>query len=137
MANAQTVEILKVGHALVAGTRGDNGGAPSKDSIWGLARIQGNLVKFYGRRGGVLRYKTARKVDLELVLAQYESKLAGTDGKGIQYKDLTADEQAIVVPGLQDFVKKGFYTAMGKGKLNNRDTKKPAKVAPVADAATA
>jgi hypothetical protein len=56
--NMAKIEILAVAHALIAGARGEAGGAPSKDSVVGVALVQGNLVTFGGRRGGVLRYFT-------------------------------------------------------------------------------
>jgi hypothetical protein len=117
------VEILRVGHALIAGKRGDNGGAPSKDSVFGVAKVQGNLVTFGGRRGGMLRFKTYKKDALESVLAFYAKKLTGKD-KGFAYKDLDAAAQVETLGA--DFeanLGKMFYKAMGNGKLNTRSTK--------------
>lgn len=129
MTQVQNVEILKVGRALVEGVRGANGGAPSKDSIWGVAKVAGNVVKFYGRRGGVLRYKTERRTELDAALAKFEAKVAGKDGKDYEYVELTPAQQEELVPGLPQIVKTGYYKAMGTGKLNTRSTKKPAKTA--------
>jgi hypothetical protein len=123
------VEILKVGHALVAGTRGDKGGAPSKDSIWGLAFVGGGtLVKFFGRRGGVLRFKTEKKANLPDALAMFEDKLAG---KGMDYNYTEVSGKALdeLVPNLAETVSKGYYAAAKAGKLNNRATAKKAATA--------
>ena len=126
----QVVEILGFAHALIAGERGAKGGAPSKDSIFGFAKIQGNVVSFGGRRGGVLRYKTYKKTDLALVAAKFESKLSGNPfGNNVEghYTALVvASDIEALVPNLEDTIKKGFYKAMGTKKLNTRSTKKAA-----------
>lgn len=123
-----TVEILKVGHALVAGVRGDKGGAPSKDSIWGLAFVGASLVKFYGRRGGVLRFKTEKKATLPDALSMFEDKLAGR-GQDYSYTEVSAKKLDDLVPNLSEIVGKGYYAAVKAGKLNNRATAKVAKAA--------
>jgi hypothetical protein len=122
------VEILKVGHALVAGVRGDKGGAPSKDSVWGLAFVGSTLVKFFGRRGGVLRFKTEKKANLPEALAMFEDKLAG---KGLEYNysEVAPKNFESLVPNLNEVVGKGYYAAVKAGKLNNRATAKVAKAA--------
>lgn len=118
------IEILKVGHALVQGVRGAKGGAPSKDSIWGIAFVQGNLIKFFGRRGGVLRYKTQRRVDLPEALAMFEDKLSGK-GQNYQYVDVSNQSQYNeLIPGLDALVSTGYYKAMANKKLNTRATQK-------------
>lgn len=113
------VEILKVGHALIAGKRGEEGGAPSKDSIWGVATVQGNVVAFWGRRGGKLRFKTATKKDLGKMLSIFEAKVAGKH-KGFAYEDLS-DNAALIeerLPNLAEMVGKTYYKDMANGKLN-------------------
>jgi hypothetical protein len=120
------VEILKVGHALVAGTRGEKGGAPSKDSIWGLAYVGGTLVKFFGRRGGVLRFKTEKKVNLPEAMAMFEDKLSGK-GMDYNYKEVAEKNLETLVPDLANVVGKGYYAAVKAGKLNNRATAKAPK----------
>ena len=117
------VEVLKLGHALVAGERGKKGGAPSKDSIWGLAFVGTSLVKFFGRRGGVLRFKTEKKANLPEALAMFEDKLTGK-GKDYSYTEVTAKQVADLVPDLETTVAKGYYAAVKAGKLNNRATAK-------------
>jgi hypothetical protein len=125
------VQILKVGHAFFEGARGARGGAPSKDSICGVALVQGNLVTFGGRRGGELRYKTEKKINRTQVLANFDRKLVGNPfGKDIDavYSELkTESERTVMVPGLTEMVGKGFYRAMAAGKLNTRATKAPTK----------
>lgn len=122
------VEILKVGHALVAGVRGDKGGAPSKDSIWGLAFVGGVLVKFFGRRGGVMRFKTEKKANLPEALTMFEDKLAGK-GMEYSYTEVTGKALDELVPNLAETIGKGYYAAQKAGKINNRATAKPAKAA--------
>lgn len=116
---AANVQILKVGHALVQGARGDAGGAPSKDSVFGVALIQGNLVTFGGRRGGVLRFKTYRKTDISSVLAKFDGKTVKAQG-GFAYKDVTNTDSLVT----GDALAKMFYKAMANRKLNTRSTQK-------------
>ena len=123
---AANVEILKVGHALVPGVRGDKGGAPSKDSIWGLAFVGSTLVKFFGRRGGVLRYKTEKKANLPEALAMFEKKVSG-EGMEYRYAEVSPKKLADLVPDLAATVGKGYYVAVKTGKLNKRATEKKAK----------
>jgi len=134
----KNVEIIAVAHALVQGTRGANGGAASKDSVFGVAKIQGNLVTFGGRRGGVLRFKTERKVDLDKVMDKFNGKLTGRPfGKNVDatYNDVTkAEDREALLPNLAETVGRGFYKAMANKKLNTNSTKPKAKVAEVAAA---
>lgn len=113
------VQILKVGHALIQGERGEKGGAPSKDSVWGVATVQGNVVVFWGRRNGKLRFKTEKRENLPKVLAVFEAKVAGKH-KGFAYEDISDDTARIdaLLPDLAVNVGKTFYKDMGCGKLN-------------------
>jgi hypothetical protein len=119
------VQILALGQALVQGSRGTRGGAPSKDSIWGLVQIDNALVKFFGRRGGQLRYKTEPLKAKDAAMAMFATKLEKpfktTDGDAVVYLDVTATADA-VVPGLVTLVTSGFYKARSAGKLNTRAT---------------
>ena len=122
------VELIKVGHALVQGVRGEKGGAPSKDSIWGLAFVAGNLVKFFGRRGGTMRFKSQKNADLPDALEMFEGKLAG---KGIDYhytEVSPAKFDELHGGDLAEAVRVGYYAASRAGKLNTRATAKKAKV---------
>ena len=128
----KNVQILAVAHALIAGARGENGGAPSKDSVFGIATVQGNLCSFGGRRGGVLRFKTYKKTDRDAVMAKFESKLSGNPfGANMVgcYEKLTGAALEVMFPDVEVVIGKGYYKAMGTGKLNTRSTKKVAKAA--------
>jgi hypothetical protein len=117
------VEILKVGHALVQGERGEKGGKPSKDSIWGVALVSGILVTFSGRRNAVtLKFKTRPMAAKDEVLGLFEQKLTGADVKGIKYDDVTAEAQEALIPGLVERVGKGYHAAKQGGKLDKRST---------------
>jgi hypothetical protein len=118
------VQILKVGHALVQGERGEKGGKPSKDSIWGVMVVNDRLLTFSGRRNAVtLKFKTHRKADMENVLALYAQKLEGKDVKGTQYVDIAGEAaQELLVPGLMERLNKGYLTAKRDGKLDTRST---------------
>lgn len=117
----KNVQIIAVGHAFHSGARGDAGGAPSKDSVFGLALIQGNLVSFGGRRNGVLRFKTYKKAELNTQRERFEKKMAGSPfGKNVEaaYELLTGPARDVMLPGLEEKVGAGFYKAMANKKLN-------------------
>lgn len=115
------VQILKVATALVQGARGERGGAPSKDSVMGLAQIGKTLVKFAGRRGGVMHFKTEPLAQKDAVLASFESKLTktfkSTEGLPYQYT-VTTDE---VIDGAT--LSKQWGQACREAKVNTRSTK--------------
>jgi hypothetical protein len=125
------VEILGVGHAMFLGARGEAGGAPSKDSIFGIARIQGNLVSFGGRRGGTLRFKTYKKDELEAQTARFNAKLGGKPfGAKIDAHYTQVTEAAMTELLGDDFAEKlgkNFYKAMGNKKLNTYTRKSKAQ----------
>jgi hypothetical protein len=119
------VQILAVGRALVQGARGVRGGAPSKDSVWGVAMVDKNLVKFFGRTGGVLRYKTESSKNKDAAMAMFQDKLTKpfktNGGEPVVYSDVTATFND-VIPGLAEIVGKGFYKATFDRKVNTRAT---------------
>ena len=121
------VQIVKFGHALIQGYRGEKGGAPSKDSVFGVALIQGNVVTFGGRRGGTLRYKTERKVNLEAIIAKFDGKVAGNPFGKVQGGYTEINDPVVIEALIADYINvigKGFYKAMREGKLNTNSTKK-------------
>lgn len=126
------VEVQALGYCTFKGTRGEAGGAPSKDSLWGVAFIGGNLVKFYGRKGGTFRFKAEKKADLPAALDMFKNtKLVGFPfGKKIdaRYTDVTA-KAAEFIPDLEKTLSAGYYAASKAGKLNTRSTAKTAKKA--------
>jgi hypothetical protein len=81
--------VVKVGHALVKG-KGKND-KPKKDSIWGVMVYGYDVVKFFGRRGGAIRFKLADS--LEEATTLYGHKLAGTDAKKLKHVDLDSTAQ--------------------------------------------
>ena len=128
------VEILKVGHAMFLGARGEAGGAPSKDSVFGVARIQGNLVTFGGRRGGFLRFKTYKKDQLDAQLARFDKKLASKPfGKNVDatYNLITDAKVKAELLGadFDEALGKNYYKAMANKKLNTYSRKPKATAA--------
>ena len=114
----KTAKIVALGHALVLGARGEAGGAPSKDSIWGIAQVGNTLVSFSGRRNAeTFRFMTHKQVELEALKQKFADKLAG---KNIwyTYQDKTASAEQLVVD-LAAKVNKGYYKAVAARKLNN------------------
>ena len=115
MAKAQ---IISLAHALVLGARGEAGGAPSKDSIWGIAKVGNTIVSFSGRRNAdTFRYMTHKQVELEALKQKFADKL---QGKNIwySYADKTASAEQLVA-GLAEKVGTGYYKAVAARKLNN------------------
>ena len=116
------VQLIGVAHAMFLGARGEAGGAPSKDSIFGLALIQGNVVTFGGRRGGTMRFKTYKKVELEAQTARFNAKLSGKPfGAKIDAHYTQVIEGAMTELLGADFAEKlgkNFYKAMANKKLN-------------------
>ena len=122
MANAN-VQILKVGHAMFLGARGEAGGAPSKDSIVGVALINKSLVTFGGRRGGTLKFYTHPKAEMDTVMARFEKKLTGNPfGKDVdaRYEAVTRATAMNKLLGADfaDTLRSGFNAAKRNGKLN-------------------
>lgn len=67
------VEIVKFAAFYNEGLRGMTGGAAKNDKVWGLARVQGKLFSFWGRRNGKL--KTKRYYSEFEALSMYEEKI--------------------------------------------------------------
>lgn len=114
-----TVTILALGHALVDGARGDQGGAPSKNSIWGIATVDNVLVTFSGRMGAkILRYKEYPHTDKDKVMQMFEEKKSG---KGMEYRyvDITSAHEE-EVPGLIRQINIGYFQAVAENKVNRR-----------------
>lgn len=146
MANAK-IAILKVGHALVAGERGEKGGAPSKDSIFGVAEImmfgKPQLVTFGGRRGGMQKFKAYPATEKEAQLARYEQKTVKAAG-GFAYADVVVDSEQFVEllgAGFAETLHKMYTVNFSKKNVNRRAfdkaaekkaTKAPAKKAEAA-----
>jgi hypothetical protein len=82
--------VLKVGHAFIKGKGNDK---PKKDSIWGILLTGDVLVKFFGRRGGAMRFKEEPISALDAALDLFMHKLAGTDVKKLKHVELDASEQ--------------------------------------------
>jgi dihydroxyacetone kinase-like predicted kinase len=115
------IEILNVGHALIAGARGEAGGAPSKDSIFGVAIIAGNkLVTFGGRRNGMQKFKAYPMTQKATQLERYAFKLTGKD-KGFAYTDLDAAAQAELLGAtFADDLAAMYYKNEQKKNVNRR-----------------
>ena len=111
-------QIISLAHAFVLGARGEAGGAPSKDSIWGIAQVGNTLVSFSGRRGAeTLRYMTHKQVEMEALKQKFADKLAG---KNIwySYADKTGSVDQLI-PGLAEQIGSGYYKAVAARKINN------------------
>ncbi|WP_175658233.1 hypothetical protein [Burkholderia vietnamiensis] len=110
--------ILKVGHAFI---KGKGNAKPKKDSIWGIMQYGDVLVKFFGRRGGAMRFKQEPITELDAALELYAHKLAGTDAKKLKHSDLDAATQKELLG--DDWPQPLFdkYThALEEGKVDRR-----------------
>ena len=112
-------KIFRVGHALVLGPRGEAGGAPSKNSVWGVAQVGAQLVTFSGRVGGTLRFKTRHSSMLDHMLQLFKDKVEGKN-MTYNYKDVT-DSYAKVYENLDKALVEDFKAAKTNGLLNTRD----------------
>lgn len=115
------VQILAVGHALLAGPRGEAGGAPSKDSIWGFAQVGRSLVSFSGRRGGKLKFWKENSKDLAALQAKFKEKKAGISVT-VAYKDVTKKFEK-VDPTLIERIDQGFKDAKKSQMVGTRKMK--------------
>lgn len=118
------VQVLALGRALVQGARGARGGAASKDSVWGVALIDGRLVKFHGRTGGVLRFRTEPLKAQAAALELFQRKLTKPfkhNGEDVVYTDAIAEAESLIAGGVQ-----GLATQFGRArkakKLDTRPT---------------
>lgn len=103
------VQILAAAHFYSEGSRGARGGAPSNDKVWGIAKVGSTLVRFWGRRGGKMKFKTEiNGMPHELL----NEKLA----KG--YELMGANYQAMFTPQLASDMPRQYYSAMSRGQLN-------------------
>jgi hypothetical protein len=135
------VQILGVGHATFLGARGEAGGAPSKDSIFGVAIIYNSLVTFGGRRGGTLRFKTYKKNELDAQVARFQKKLSGKPfGAKIDahYTQVTDEAMALLLGAdFADKLAKNYHGATFAKKLNTYTRIPKAKRLEMAAAAAA
>lgn len=115
------VQIVKFAHFYNEGARGAKGGAASNDKVWGIAKIDGKLVNFWGRRNGKLKFKTRFLSELGAVMEKYAEKIGGrTDGGDVYTPVTNASMIGTLCPFLVSDITKHFYSDMSKGKLNTR-----------------
>lgn len=112
------VSVIRVGHALVQGPRGEAGGAPSKNSIWGVAQIGRDLVTFSARVGGTLRFKARHASMRDAMIQLFADKVAGK-GMDYNYKDVTSS-YAKVDDTLASRLADDYKAASTDGKITTR-----------------
>lgn len=114
--------ILKVGHAFIKGKFAND--KPKKDSLWGLMRTDEAVIKFFGRRGGSIRFKQEPISELEAALKLYQQKLDGTDAKKLKHDDLDADKQAeLLGTNFSQELCEKYEAALAEGKIDYRIAK--------------
>jgi hypothetical protein len=107
------IELIAAARFFNEGSRGMRGGAAQNDKIWGIARVQGTLVRFWGRRNGGLKFKTEIG-GLRPLLNTLSEKTA----KG--YDEMGPRTTAELCPTLMSDLSSHYYSAMSRGKLNTR-----------------
>ena len=113
------IELISFAHFYNEGARGNAGNAPQNDKVWGVAKINNTLVNFWGRRNGVLKFKTRFLSELPVVMAKYEEKIGGRKDGGDIYTPVTGAAMVNALsPKLADDLSKYYFTAMSHGKLN-------------------
>lgn len=121
-ASVAHIELIKFCSFYNEGVRGMTGGAAQNDKVWGVARINGTLVNFWGRRNGQMKFKTFLKSQEAKVMAKYAEKIGGrTDGGDIYTPAATTSALiAALCPMLKQRLSSHYYSAMSQGKLNTR-----------------
>jgi len=120
VATNSSIELLAFCHFYNEGERGERGGSASNDKVWGVAKINGTLVNFWGRRNGTMSFKTFLGSQMEKVMAKYREKTgARRDGSDI-YTGYSTTSQlvACLTPDLHANLSKTYYSKMAKGMLN-------------------
>lgn len=116
-----SVEITKFAAFYNEGARGARGGAASNDKVWGIAVVNGCTVNFWGRRNGVLKFKTFPKGTEAKAAAKYAEKIGGrTDGGDVYTPVAGAAMRTALCPSLEQDVRSYFYSAMSRGTLNTK-----------------
>lgn len=108
--------VLKVGHAFI---KGKGTAKPRKDSVWGILVTGEVLVKFYGRRGGAIRFKQEPISALDAALVLYGHKLAGTDVKKLKHVEVLESEQtALLGEGWAEAMFARYKQALAEDKVD-------------------
>ena len=120
-ANTQAnVQIIRFAHFYNEGTRGAAGNAPQNDKVWGIAKVNNTLVNFWGRRNGVLKFKTRFLSEMSVVQAKYEEKIGGRKTGDVYTAVSNPAMMSMLCPKLEADVSKHYYSAMSLGKLNTK-----------------
>ncbi|MFM0257120.1 hypothetical protein [Paraburkholderia sediminicola] len=123
--------VLKVGHAFI---KGKGNAKPKKDSVWGILLTGDVLVKFYGRRGGAIRFKQEPISALDAALVLYGQKLAGTDVKRLKHDEVAESEQtALLGEGWSEALFARYKQALADNKVDTYVAQSAAKPQPAVD----
>jgi hypothetical protein len=110
-----TVNIIRFGAFYNEGARGAAGHAPSNDKVWGIARVGGALVNFWGRRNGVLKFKLHD--DETRVMSKWVEKT--TRSRGDRYVPVSRQDTInMLCPNLVRDVGRYFGRAVQIGTIN-------------------
>lgn len=116
------VELIRFCSFYNEGVRGMTGGSAQNDKVWGVAKINGTLVNFWGRRNGTMKFKTFLKSQEAKVMAKYFEKIGGRTDGGDIYTPAASTSALIAAlcPALKQRLSSHYYRAMSTGKLNTR-----------------
>lgn len=114
------VQVLQFCAFYNEGVRGAYGGASQNDKVWGIAQVGTTLVTFWGRRNGVLRFKTqastpVNKTDLMMQFAQRCSNRRNRD----RYTPVSNPSMRdALCPDLAGQITRHYFSGMARGTLN-------------------
>jgi hypothetical protein len=115
------VEVVKFGTFYKEGTRGSTGGAAQNDKVWGIAKVNGSLVTFWGRRNGKLKFKTMPGQAGKMKAENTWAEKTNPNRNGDVYMPVNREDMRnLFCPTLTDDLTSFFYSAMATGKLNTR-----------------
>ncbi len=115
------VEVLGFSAFYREGQRGAHGGAAQNDKVWGIAKVGTTLVTFWGRRNGVLKFKTQPNTpsNRSTLQDQYIDRLGYRRGRD-QYTQVAVGSamQTALCPNLEAQISRHYFSGMSRGTLN-------------------
>jgi hypothetical protein len=114
------VEVLQFCAFYNEGIRGAFGGAAQNDKIWGIGRVQGTLVTFWGRRNGRLRFKTQPNTQSNRndLMTQYGERCSNRRNRDRYTPVSNLEMRETLCPDLTRQIERNFYSGLSRGTLN-------------------
>lgn len=104
------VQIIAAAHFYNPG-KGGMFGREQNDKVWGIAKIEGTMVRFWGRRNGRLKFKTEiNGAPIDMLRAKVE--------KG--YQDLGPITTDRLMPSLEQDLVAHYFSDLRRGLVNTK-----------------